>query len=214
MLPRASAVAGLCLLALSVVWLVAASGSDIGHRVRVRVELIPRGNSQPQGRPPFETPRRGRVRVTAIGDSVLLAASDTLKRSIPGIDIDAVVGRSVEEGISALSSHAAADGLGDTVLVHLGNNGQFTDEQFEEIVAIVGPHRALVFVTVRVPRSWEAPNNDVIVKGVARHANAVLVDWRRASANDPAWLWDDGVHLRPAGAFAYAQLLLRELTRP
>lgn len=190
------------------IWLVASDSSTSA------VASIPAANTQSQ--PPEPTgatprPARPEVKGAAVGDSVLLAAAPVLSKDFPAIDVDAVVGRGVPDGIAALRKQAAAGKLGDLVLVHLGNNGEFTDAQFEEIAAIAGPQRRLVFLTVRVPREWEAPNNEVITRGVQRHPNAILVDWFGASKGRPELLWDDGVHLRPAGVDVYAALVERSL---
>jgi hypothetical protein len=44
-------------------------------------------------------------------------------------------------------------GLGDYVVVAMGNNGTFTSGQFDEIMSIIGPSRKAIFVTVKVARS-------------------------------------------------------------
>jgi len=75
------------------------------------------------------------------------------------------------------------------------------------MMAVLGAERRVVFVNLHVPRSWEQPNNGVIAAGVGRYPNAVLVDWHSASAGRPDLFWDDGIHLRPAGAAVYAGLI-------
>jgi hypothetical protein len=67
--------------------------------------------------------------------------------------------------------------------------------------------RRVVIVNLTVPRSWEAPNNAALASGVQRSSNAVLVDWNSASAGRTDLFWDDGMHLRPAGAALYARLV-------
>ena len=39
------------------------------------------------------------------------------------------------------------------------------------------------------------------------HPNAVLLDWYAASDGHPEYFYDDGTHLRPDGAAAYAALI-------
>ena len=72
----------------------------------------------------------------------------------------------------------------------------------------------MVFINVKVPREWEAPNNAVIADGVKRYKNAVLVDWRAASSRRPDVFWSDGMHLRPEGATLYAQLVAAAVKGP
>lgn len=187
----------------------------VGDTAGVQLPFLPESDA-PATRadaasPAPRLPPRPDIQGTAVGDSVLLAAEDALVKGFPGISVDAVVGRVVDDGIIVLRRRAAAGTLGDVVLVHLGNNGELSDAQFEEIAAIVGPQRRFLVVTVRVPLPWQGPNNDVIARGVARHSNALLVDWYAASANQPSLLWDDGVHLRPEGVTLYANLVSRYL---
>ena len=65
-----------------------------------------------------------------------------------------------------------------------------------------------------MPRWWEEENNEVLTRAVARHSNFELLDWRAASADRPDVLWTDGIHLRPAGAVFYADLLKEKLDNP
>ena len=73
--------------------------------------------------------------------------------------------------------------------------------------------RKVVFVNLTVPRDWEAPNNAVLAEQVARYSNADLVDWHGASADHPEF-FQDGVHLQPEGAQAYAKLIAASLRAP
>jgi hypothetical protein len=146
--------------------------------------------------------------VTAIGDSVMLGAAYSLAGSIPGIDLDAAVGRQAGAAIGLLQQKAAAGLLGDVVVVHIGNNGTLTNEQFDQLMATIGPDRKVVVLNLHVPRQWEESNNAVIVNGVSRYANAVLIDWSAAGNTYPEILYNDGIHLTPSGAAYYSQLVI------
>jgi len=154
------------------------------------------------------------TQVTAIGDSVMLSAASQLQQAIRGIRIDAAVSRQVSTSINLLRAHRAAGRLGTVVVVHLGDNGNFTAKQFDEIMQILTGVRRVVFVNVKVPRPWESPNNTVLAEGVKRYPNAVLVDWHTASGNRPELLWIDGIHLRSEGAQLYASLVAAAIQAP
>ena len=66
-------------------------------------------------------------------------------------------------------------------------------------------------MNVTVPPGVEdpvaVPNNAVLADGAGRHPNAVVVDWYAASLEHPEYLWEDGTHLTPEGARAYAGLI-------
>ncbi len=104
--------------------------------------------------------------------------------------------------------------LGEVVVVHLGNNGTFTEEQFDDVMQTLSGVDRVVFVNVKVPRAWERPNNQVISEGVQRYPNAVLVDWYSASASRPELFYGDGFHLRPVGQRAYTDLISANLAAP
>jgi peptidoglycan/LPS O-acetylase OafA/YrhL len=147
--------------------------------------------------------------VTAIGDSAMLGALDTLQQKLPNlVIIDARRDRQAPEAIGILRQLRAAGKLGDVVIVHIGNNGVFADEHFDEMMRVLRGVRKVLIVNVTVPEghSW-VPNNEVLADGVRRYPNkAVLVDWYGASASHPEYFWD-GIHLTPQGARAYADLI-------
>lgn len=151
--------------------------------------------------PPITIPQTATV--TAIGDSVMLGAVSTLLALGPGVQVDAAVGRQVQVGLEMLAWYRDAGLLGQTVVVHLGNNGTFTAEQFDRLVELLAGHRIIV-LTVKVPRPWEAPNNEVIFNGVARHPSVEMIDWKSLGEAHPGLFYDDGMHLRPEGARFYA----------
>lgn len=98
--------------------------------------------------------------VMAVGDSVMLGAAPALQRTFDQIQVDAAVGRQVQAGLQVLRAKRAAD------------------------------VPRVVFVNLRVPRSWEAPNNAVIAAAVQRSSNAVLVDGHAASSEAAAHVHD------------------------
>lgn len=151
-------------------------------------------------------------RVSAIGDSVMLGASGRLTKRIEALDVmDAEVGTQVFYAIDILRWRRDAGQLGDVVIVHLGSNGTFTKTQFDEMMEVLGDDRKVVFVNVKVPLSWEGPNNAVISEGVARYPNTVLVDWYSASASHPEYFAEDGVHLQTQGQRLYADMIAAQL---
>jgi hypothetical protein len=151
----------------------------------------------------------GAPTVTAIGDSAMLGAVDALRQEVPNLAvIDARVSRQVPEAIAVLRQLRASGELGDVVVVHIGNNGVFADEQFDQMMRVLRGVDMVLVVNVTVPDSYSwAPNNEVLAEGVQRYPNrAVLVDWHGTSAGHPEYFWD-GIHLTPQGARAYADVI-------
>lgn len=152
-------------------------------------------------------PRAGPAQVLAIGDSVMLGASNYLRKSVVALDVDAKLGRQVSTAIRLLQAYKDANRLAPVVVIHLGNNGTFSPKQFDELMTLLNSSQRVVFLTNKVPRKWQEPNNHALVEGVKRYPNAVLIDWNAASAPHPEWFWKDGIHLRPEGAQVYANLI-------
>jgi lysophospholipase L1-like esterase len=145
--------------------------------------------------------------VLAIGDSVMLGAQNYLRRTIDLVDVDAKLGRQVSAALKLLNERRRANLLTSVVVVHLGNNGTFSAKQFDEMMTVLEDVPRVIFLTNKVPRKWQVPNNLALVEGVKRYPNAHLVDWNNLSSTHPEYFWNDGIHLRPEGAQIYASLI-------
>lgn len=150
--------------------------------------------------------------ITAIGDSIMLGASDELRRDLGNVTIDAVVGRQVSQAIAVLQAKGAAGALGSTVLIHIGTNGTFTADQFDTIMRLAGGRR-VVFVNIKAGRSWQDGNNSLLWSKVQQYPNASLIDWYSASVNHPEYFAGDGIHPSAAGIRAYGSLIAARLPR-
>ncbi|HLW16266.1 MAG TPA: acyltransferase family protein [Actinomycetota bacterium] len=150
----------------------------------------------------------GPLSVVAVGDSVMVDTQNALRAQIPGIYVDALVGRHLRGGISVLRALRNQNRLGDVVVIHLGTNGAFTTADFDNIMQVLQNVPRVVFVNLRVPRRWETPDNLTIAAGVSRYPNTVLLDWhdrwRECGRNV---FWSDGIHPTPSGAACYARMV-------
>jgi hypothetical protein len=149
--------------------------------------------------------------VTAIGDSVMRGAAAALTERVNNIVVDAMVSRQAGAAIRLLKDQHDARRLGSIVIVHIGNNGFFTAQQFDQMMQVLTDVPRVLFINLRVPRRWEQPNNAVLADGVKRYPNAELVDWYAASANRPELFTSDGVHLQPDGRRVYVELIAAQL---
>ncbi|MBA2693646.1 MAG: hypothetical protein H0U65_14340 [Rubrobacter sp.] len=152
--------------------------------------------------------------MTGIGDSVMLGASDILEEDIEGFTVtDAATGMQAADAIEILTDRRDAGELGEAIVVHIGNNGPITEEEFEEIVSILEDTPRVVLVNVRAPLSWEASNNELLREKDEEYEKITVVDWNSASYGHPEYFWDDGIHARPEGAEVYAELIAESLGR-
>lgn len=143
----------------------------------------------------------------------MLGAASALQFTVDNLEMDAAVSRQVSEGIGILQWRRDNGLLGDVVVIHLGNNGTFTGGQMEQIMSILEDVDRIVFVTLKVPRSWEAGNNEVIWS-VADDPKTVIVDWNQIGNDHPGFFYEDKIHLRADGAYYYAGLLAQHIQPP
>ena len=176
--------------------------------------------AEPNGAPDEKTDAAASAGlVSAIGDSAMLGAVDALEQEMPNLVlIDAQGSRQAAAAIDLLRQYRTTGHLGDVVVVHIGNNGPLTAEQFDEMMGMLDGVRKVLVVNLTVPTSVEdpiaLPNDAVLAEGVRRYPEkAVLVDWYSASAGHPEYFWD-GIHLTPQGARAYAGLIASHVGHP
>ncbi|AXA90604.1 acyltransferase family protein [Massilia sp. YMA4] len=140
----------------------------------------------------------------ALGDSVLLGAQAHLRERIPGIEVDAAVGRQARHALKIVAGwHDRLDGAA-TVLLHLGTNGYINEGQLRELLTALAGCKAVLLVTVHADRRWTAPNNELLARMAQEYANVRVIDWSGASAGRPDWFVKDGVHLSRRGILAYS----------
>ena len=156
------------------------------------------------------SPAQAQADVLAVGDSVMLGAKWALQQR--GVAVNAKVSRQAWEGISLLRAKRSA--LPDAVVVHLGTNGTLPDTFCARLLRAVGPRPTIHLVTIKADRRWVAGNNRLLRRCAAGHADQVrIVDWAWAANRHPSWVYRDGIHLRPAGARAFARIIDEAVAR-
>ena len=141
---------------------------------------------------PDPPPSKGPT-VTAWGDSVLLGARYGLAFDIPGVFVDAVVGRQAGSLPSGINQLRKMGELGPKVVIHVGDNGLFLRSSLDTALNELSDRTRVVIVTVRVPRRWQDPVNALLRSVAAAHKNVVIADWYAASAGHPEYFVRDGV---------------------
>ncbi|NMD71759.1 acyltransferase family protein [Bacillus sp. DNRA2] len=156
-------------------------------------------NTDPTSNPaPEQTPAE--IKVTAIGDSVMINLEPYLKQLIPGIIVDGKVGRQLIQAIPEVSVMKSNGNLGNVIIIQLGTNGPFTMEQLQSLYQALGTPKQVIFINTRVPRPWESEVNQTLAKFVFSTPQTNLVDWYTLSANQPSYFAPDGVHPSTTGA--------------
>jgi peptidoglycan/LPS O-acetylase OafA/YrhL len=161
--------------------------------------------------PPGATnPTPGLARVTAIGDSVMLGAKTALEQRLGSVVVNAQVSRQFGTAIDIIRLLKQANQLSEVVVVHMGTNGVITQGHMDAIMDLLKDRKRVVFLNLKVPRRWEQIDNDVLASNVPKYPNAVLIDWHTFGNAHPEFFYEDGIHLRPDGARAYADLIAQQ----
>lgn len=142
--------------------------------------------------------------ITAIGDSVLLAAAPAMQAAYPGIAIDASVSRSMYTAPAIVQAHAAAGTLRPVVVIALGTNGPIERSTLEEVRQLIGPGRELVVVNAQAPRGWIPGVNAELSSFALVYRNVELANWHDAIQPYLHEMARDQVHFGPIGAGIFA----------
>ncbi|WP_442599819.1 acyltransferase family protein [Neobacillus sp. D3-1R] len=146
-------------------------------------------------------------KITAIGDSVLINPTPYLEKVFPAISIDAKVSRQMRDAMEIVKELKHKKRLGEMVIIELGTNGSFPDKTLTDLLELIGKERKVFLVNIRVPRPWESLVNKKLKEISTDYSNTMVVDWYSTSANHNEYFLNDGVHLKPAGAKAFAFMI-------
>jgi peptidoglycan/LPS O-acetylase OafA/YrhL len=165
------------------------------------------------GKQPPPTTKVVTKKITAIGDSVLINPAPYLKKKFPNITIDAKVSRQMRHAQDIVNTLKQKNQLGDIVIIQLGTNSPFPDKTLTNLIEAIGKNRKILLVNVRVPRPWESVVNKSLAVNSKKYPNTTVVDWYSTSAKHNEYFVKDGVHLKPAGAKAYAEMIEKAIQK-
>lgn len=147
--------------------------------------------------------------ITIIGDSLTVGSQSQIESKLPGVEINAEVGRQFSTGIEIAKSLD----LRKVVVFALGtNSSNLTKSQIDEIVSVVGTDRNLYFVTNYGEYDYSR-NNQLMVEAADQYSNVTTIEWFRSVISDPTkYISDDGVHPTNEGKELFANLIYNAVT--
>lgn len=151
--------------------------------------------------------------ITAIGDSVMLDIAPHLEKLLPGIAVDAKIGRQMSQAPGVVTDLKENGQLGKIVIIELGTNGSFSEKQLLKLLQSLGDVDHIILINARVPKPWESVVNETLASVAATYPNATLIDWYTASAGKDSFFYKDGVHLNSEGSQFYAQLVAKTIAK-
>ena len=142
--------------------------------------------------------------ITAVGDSVMLAASGALKQRFPQIYVDADVSRHYTAGIQILQQLKDSGQLRDTVFLGFGTNGPAFPDQIKEALDIIGEDHTVVMAVPYGDREWMAQSQQDVLDAAKEYDNVYIADWCGHAQSNPEILYSDGVHPMPEHTGEYS----------
>ena len=148
--------------------------------------------------------------VTIIGDSITEGSKGEILKLLPKADIDSLVGRQFDEGVSILNKLVQDSKLRGTLVFALGTNGvgSANSNSIQQVIDAAGSGTKIVFVTNFTTANDYSSNNSSFSKAASNNANVSVADWERiVSANPNDYLSTDGIHPNPTGREEFAKLI-------
>ena len=157
------------------------------------------------------------LRVSMVGDSVMLGARDQLLAQFAGlpVTVDAIEDRSLLGAIGMFQS--AGPALGDVVVLDLGYNDSSDPTVFRERIdgamAALASVKHVIWLNQHEFRPDRAGMNAELNAAASRYANLEVVDWNAEVAAHPEDVYGDAIHLTPAGQAAMGVLVRQHFDR-
>lgn len=148
--------------------------------------------------------------ISVIGDSVFLCAASDFQKIYPKAVIDAKISRQVFQAIDIVKEMKQKKQLGHTVILALGNNGNFNPATGETLLDEIGSKRKIYWI---MPYGSDVEHKVYqTIRNVAKpYKNVHLIPWNEEAPKHPSWFYQDGTHPNPTGAKGYAKFIHRYL---
>ncbi len=142
--------------------------------------------------------------VVGIGDSVLLGTVDELYKKFPNGYFDGKVSRSIVGAEPLLNELKSQGKLSDTLILALGNNGDYSDRTCQGLMDIVGDRE---IYWVDAVGADDPKFNERFKEFAKDYPNIHIVEWEETSKSHPEYFYADGIHLKEDGPKAYADTI-------
>ena len=142
--------------------------------------------------------------VVGIGDSVLLGCIDELYKTFPNGYFDGKISRSIIGSKDLLISLKNKGKLGDTLILGLATNGDYSDRVNKGLMEILGERE---IYWINAVGADDPRFNDRFKEFAKNYPNIHIVDWEKAAKNHPEYFYADGIHVKGTGIKAYANTI-------
>lgn len=155
-----------------------------------------------------------KVKVTAIGDSVMAGSSNNLKALMPRAIVDAAVSRQLEDIFPLVKSYKAKGALADNVIIGLGTNGPIPQSDLHQLMSMLGKKRHVFWINTYVPsKDWQNSVNRLLKSSTKRYHNLTVINWHDYVQKHQNWLYSDNTHPTPEGSKYYSAFVVKQVVR-
>lgn len=155
-----------------------------------------------------------KLQVTAVGDSVMADAADSLQQVMPHAFVDAQVGRQGNASPDVIKSLKAKGQLKKIVILNLGTNGPMTKQTINDILNSIGKDHQIYWINAHVPtKDWQQSVNQEIHDAAKTHKNVHEVDWYSLSKQHDDWFAQDHVHMNEQGNVNFTRLIVTTILK-
>lgn len=151
-------------------------------------------------------------RYSFIGDSLFVGAKPYFDNFLPNSSTNAKIGRQLATGVQIAQNYLDNGSLAETVVIALGTNGYFDEQNINNMLRILGTQRTIIWINNYCPElEWQDYNNQYLKNIEAVYNNFKIVDWNSYAKNNPYLIEKDNIHPTYEGYRHYAGLILQKI---
>ena len=149
-----------------------------------------------------ENSRKVPANIVFIGDSIMHSSKKYIAPNFENPYFDTKIGRQFSTLPGIVSKLKEQDGIKTALVVHLGTNGKFKEEDFD-------------YVVDKDP--WEKEVKQLLAEKVEQYRQKrkkiYLIDWYSYAKNERKYFYKDRTHLNDAGQKFYADFITSEIKK-
>ena len=154
------------------------------------------------------------MNITMIGDSVMLGTVEEMKEVFPNVVLDADIGRQLYSAKKTINELKKKKLLADTIVIGLGTNGVYTEEDFQNMMKAIGSKRKVYLVNIYVPtQRWQGDVNRFLESMAQKYKNITLIDWYDEAKEHEDWFEEDETHLKDNGQVGYVAFIAQNVLK-
>lgn len=145
-----------------------------------------------------------KLKVVAIGDSIMQDAAGYIYKVFPNAYVDAKINRSTCAAVDVFQKIKDKGIKWDVVVFNLGTNGYPTPSCNDKLLNIAGNVKIFWLNTTHADYDI---NNRELYKYAKKHKNVYVLDWESVVKKHPEYLYNDYIHPKPEGMTPYATFI-------